>query len=80
MSLLLCPDAIKPTIVPTVIRIPLMQGLPPMTSGFRVILVRFCMELTSQEQVYLIRNLKTAVSIFFIIELSLPSMLLNSQF
>ncbi|MEH2444162.1 MULTISPECIES: hypothetical protein [unclassified Nostoc] len=42
MSLLLCPDAIKPMIVPTVTRIPRIQGLPPITSGLRVILVRFC--------------------------------------
>ncbi len=34
-----CADAISPTIVPTVTRKPRMQGFPPITSGFRVILL-----------------------------------------
>src|ERR1035441_10634812 len=32
------PEATSPTIAPTVTRIPRTQGLPPITSGFRVIL------------------------------------------
>ena len=43
-----CPDAINPTIVPTVTRKPRMQGFPPITSGFRVILVSCFMILNYQ--------------------------------
>ena len=31
-----CPEATRPRIVPTVMRMPRMHGLPPMTAGSRV--------------------------------------------
>ena len=51
-----CPDAISPTIVPTVTRKPRMQGFPPITSGFRVIRVS-CFMILNYQAVWATRRL-----------------------
>ena len=55
----ICPEAIKPTTVPTVTRIFLIQGLPPITLGSKVILSKVFMSIAFLLIINLVYNLRS---------------------